>query len=1260
MRFVSRILAVACCLSLFITVTAFLWGGWPAKAVGFPDIYLGALTKKGSFTGPENLRSVLRSTTAEATLKRIKAFRQESMVSPSMNSRSLLEKWSLDASKGLLYYRMVVFFVLGFLLDAWGAWTKVRLIRQFLKLRDLIIPGLIFTVAMSYAAIHLQGFPSCNAKDRHWVDFRAEELAGNVNTSTHDKINTPPLLYSVYIPMRDGVELAADVYLPKPYYETAEQLAAGHHRIELLEAALRKTKKRLETLQFQESHSGDKGEAPLFSDRIVGREPKKTIFKRYQEIRNLIHFQTHVEKRIKDEQEEYNTVLASVKKLPTYLDITRYNRRTQVYWPLSMLRMWKNPRGATVNLWSFPAQQAFTANGYAVVVVDSRGTGASFGERYVDLSEVEIQDFSEIVAWVKAQWFSNGKVGGGGISYDGMTGLSTAAAGGVDAVLSLFTPMHVFGDLLVPGGFVCSSFLKDYAGMTYGFERAGTPLAHMLNNPWKYPLHVLLGFSVAFGPGSGVFGREGDLARAIMGHKKNWDMGHTVQMVEYYDDVVTLHNNETASAAEFGIHEAVMRKLAERNVSVYAVGGYCDSASVRGASRLYEYMKRNAPESRSKLLLGSWSHGGRRSCSPYAGSFPCFEADQYLDAVRFFDCHLKGQCWGNINDEPSVHYWQVGSEEWRTSEYYPPARHMRYVDFHLSNEKFVNLNNLECKRTTPEPSVLVLGQPVNVCVSPHLSSLSIGGDGALKCPLPTSPFTVRVPERRDVGSKNRPKRNTHKDCKKRKEHSSVPSGNANPPRGPRTSSSSASSSPTLSASSAPSPSSSSHRFPDDTRAAMGGASSPFSLPVLLPVTFDLRLSTFEHRLHDIVQSITLYGHQLQTHVELLLRQAREHPFPPDNEQTSEEHQPLTISNIIGVALAAVEDGWGETDGTTPQGSALRSPAAPGQPSGLQKRNSLDKKPIVGRLKDSFAILEADPDAYSMRLDAQRTVEATRSPEAYVRPSLAREIPMSVDDEPHTLSMRKPRLTLAKRLLLKKFPSKLSPRLHYDVEYFSTTGVFSRWVIAQHPFRQAVHYGNRLFARRTRPDFPINLSPLPGAEGESFHPSPFYLDSLHARLLSWTSGVLVEEVDVVGSAWIHLQMFVKSCTDIAVFVYLEAVDVNGGYSHYVTEGKIVVSHRPVTVKEESPIGSPDTVFRPFTKSSRIPLNSSGELIEFTMPLEPVSWTFKKGQAIRLSLGGSDVDNFQPAVQNRMILPRQWTVVTANAKLRLPVHQHAEAN
>lgn len=204
-------------------------------------------------------------------------------------------------------------------------------------------------------------------QDKHWVDFHTQENAAFVNDSVHDKVNTPPVLYSVYLPMRDGVELAADVYLPKPYYKTAESLAMRSHRIALLDKALQKTQRRLTVLQ-QESERDEAAQRRT-------KEPK-TVFKRYQEIRNLLHFQAHLEKRLKEETAEHDALLGSVKRLPVYLDITRYNRRTEAYWPLTMLRMWKNPRGASVNLWSFSAQQAFTANGYAVVVVDARGTGA--------------------------------------------------------------------------------------------------------------------------------------------------------------------------------------------------------------------------------------------------------------------------------------------------------------------------------------------------------------------------------------------------------------------------------------------------------------------------------------------------------------------------------------------------------------------------------------------------------------------------------------------------------------------------------------------------------------------------------------------------------------------------------------------------------------------------------------------------------------------------------------------------------------------
>lgn len=122
-------------------------------------------------------------------------------------------------------------------------------------------------------------------------------------------------------------------------------------------------------------------------------------------------------------------------------------------------------------------------------------SGASFGSRAVDLGEDELRDSAELVEWSKNQWFSNGKVAGGGLSYDGMVGLSMAAGGGVDAAISLFTPMDVMGELVAPGGLLCHSFLKDYTGLTNDLEHHGTPWRHMLRSPRQFPFHVLLGVS---------------------------------------------------------------------------------------------------------------------------------------------------------------------------------------------------------------------------------------------------------------------------------------------------------------------------------------------------------------------------------------------------------------------------------------------------------------------------------------------------------------------------------------------------------------------------------------------------------------------------------------------------------------------------------------------------------------------------------------------------------------------------------------------
>lgn len=127
-------------------------------------------------------------------------------------------------------------------------------------------------------------------------------------------------------------------------------------------------------------------------------------------------------------------------------------------------------------------------------------------------------------------------------------------------------------------------------------------------------------------------------------------------------------------------------------------------------------------------------------------------------------------------------------------------------------------------------------------------------------------------------------------------------------------------------------------------------------------------------------------------------------------------------------------------------------------------------------------------------------------------------------------------------------------LDYAVEYLSSTGEYSRWTIAQHPFRLSVNYGNRLFQRKKRPEFTLTLSPEPG-DTQPFSLSPYTMDYLQARPLSFVTEPLSEALEMVGSAFLHLVIAVKDCNEVSVFAYIEDLDVVSGYSHYVTEGQV---------------------------------------------------------------------------------------------------------
>src|SRR5215213_666244 len=119
-------------------------------------------------------------------------------------------------------------------------------------------------------------------------------------------------------------------------------------------------------------------------------------------------------------------------KLPTVLILTPYYRRFALKGGA--------PAGTETSPNAAKYRDFFVPRGYALVVVDVRGTGASFGTRDSFRSPAEREDSREITDWIVAQPWSDGRVGATGISYPGAASLFIAGTGhpAVKAIAPLF------------------------------------------------------------------------------------------------------------------------------------------------------------------------------------------------------------------------------------------------------------------------------------------------------------------------------------------------------------------------------------------------------------------------------------------------------------------------------------------------------------------------------------------------------------------------------------------------------------------------------------------------------------------------------------------------------------------------------------------------------------------------------------------------------------------------------------------------------
>ncbi|UYF99017.1 CocE/NonD family hydrolase [Halomonas sp. GD1P12] len=297
------------------------------------------------------------------------------------------------------------------------------------------------------------------------------------------------------------------------------------------------------------------------------------------------------------------------------------------------------------------------ARGYALVAVDVRGSGASFGVRTGLRSPKERTDYLEIVEWINAQAWCSGAIGVTGISYLGAAADFTAswAHPAVKAIVPHSAVWDTWSNQLYPGGVMCRRLVKEYGNLMDALDDDAA------EDRDKFPY-----FKGDHYDGPAPVDEDTDgtlLAEALEAHKANFDMADFVHQLTFRDRA--LHTDPDFSSAIISPYYYANRE-ADSQTAVYTISGWMDGHYAKGAALRYRWQQ----NPNKRLLLGAWDHGARTGASPYRHD-PQPQAKPLAETLRFFDEHLMGLATG-LEDEPPVHYYTVGEERWKAASEWPP------------------------------------------------------------------------------------------------------------------------------------------------------------------------------------------------------------------------------------------------------------------------------------------------------------------------------------------------------------------------------------------------------------------------------------------------------------------------------------------------------------------------------------------------------------------------------------------------------------
>jgi putative CocE/NonD family hydrolase len=317
------------------------------------------------------------------------------------------------------------------------------------------------------------------------------------------------------------------------------------------------------------------------------------------------------------------------------------------------LRYWFNKRG---NLMDAVFRTKYLENmlkhGYAVIVVERPGTGASYGVMNGSF-EVGAKEVNEILDWIAAQNWCNGNIGMYGDSFQAMIQFAAVTTGNphLKAIFPTSSGFDLFSSVSYPGGVFNKTFASFFSWAT-SFMESGvlTPV-------------------------------DSDKDGSLLAQARKERSGSTLaEQSEVWFRKFPFRDSTTTNGIKIWEGPANLYPLLDRinraGIPIYMTNGWYDLFS--GANDMFLwYANLTVPK---HLIVRPADHSEVEKNQ--------FDLDYGAEAHRWFDYWLKGIDNGIMN-EPPIHYYIMGvskKDAWRTSDRWPLAN-QKLIRFYFGEGK---------------------------------------------------------------------------------------------------------------------------------------------------------------------------------------------------------------------------------------------------------------------------------------------------------------------------------------------------------------------------------------------------------------------------------------------------------------------------------------------------------------------------------------------------------------------------------------------